>query len=208
MATPPDEILLTQYKQGDGLAFRALVDRYAAPLYNLAYRLLRDPMEAENIAQETFLRILLSLDRLRLDQPIKPYLFRVAINLCRDTARKKRPLLFSDLDSAAMRADNPDSETTSESIGDDTPMPWEQLEQAELRARLAAAMDALPTRYQLVINLKYVEDFSYEEIAQTLDMPLNTVRTHLRRAKQELRQTLVHILPRSDSSNGFVERGL
>jgi RNA polymerase sigma-70 factor (ECF subfamily) len=177
-----DEFLLTQYKQGDLHAFRELVDRYTAPLYNLAYRFLRDPMEAENVTQETFLRVVTAVERIRLDVPFKPYIFRIAVNLCHDLARKKRPTLFTDLDT---REDD-----TVESLADDAPAPWEHLENEELAARVNAAIDDLPAPYQTVLTLRYAEDFSYEEIAQALNLPLNTVRTHLRRAKQQLRLKL------------------
>jgi len=177
-----DEFLLAQYKQGDAHAFRELVERYTAPIYNLAYRFLRDPMEAENVTQETFLRVVASLERIRLDVPFKPYLFRIAVNRCHDLARKKRPALFADLDT---RDDDP-----IEAIADDAPPLWEHLENEELAARLNAAIDDLPAPYQTVITLRYAEDFSYAEIAQTLNLPLNTVRTHLRRAKQQLRRKL------------------
>ena len=180
--TSSDELLLTQFKQGDSFAFRELVERYTAPLYNLAYRFLRDPMEAENVTQETFLRVLTSLDRLRLDMPFKPYLFRIAVNLCHDWARKKRPTLFTDLEG--------DAETDGDAFAEDAPNLWEHLENAELVARLNAAINELPAPYQTVLLLRYGEDFSYEEIAQVLNLPLNTVRTHLRRAKQRLRERL------------------
>lgn len=186
--TPADEILLAQYKQGDARAFRALVERYTAPIYNLALRLLRDPMEAENVTQETFLRVVTSLDRVRLDLPFKPYLFRIAVNLCHDRARKKQPLLFTDLDGNTVRADG--AETASETIADDAPPLWEHLEKEQLKSRLRAAIEALSPIYQTVITLRYVEDFSYEEIAQALNLPLNTVRTQLHRAKQQLKLKL------------------
>jgi len=185
--SPSDETLLAQYKQGDMRAFRALVDRYTAPIYNLAFRLLNDSMEAENVTQETFFRVIAALDRMRFDIPFKPYLFRIAVNLCRDLGRKKHPVLFSDLDSATHDAD----EDASETIADDAPPLWERLEEEELHAQLRVAMDNLPANYRAVITLRYVEEFSYEEIAQALNLPLNTVRTHLRRAKQQLRVHLV-----------------
>lgn len=174
-----DEFLLTQFKQGDVRAFREIAERYTAPIYNLAYRLLRDPMEAENITQETFLRVVAALEHLRLDIPFKPYIFRVAVNLCRDLGRKKRPLLFTDL----RDDDAPD-------VLDDAPPLWEQAAEEELRAQLYAALDDLPAVYQTVLTLRYVEEFSYEEIAQATSLPLNTVRTQLRRAKQQLRLKL------------------
>ncbi|MCI0478031.1 MAG: sigma-70 family RNA polymerase sigma factor [Anaerolineales bacterium] len=177
-----DEFLLTQYKQGNARAFRELVERYTPPIYNLAYRFLRDSMEAENVTQETFLRVIASLERIRLDIPFKPYLFRVAVNLCHDLARKKRPALFSDLDTR--------DDATVETLADDAPALWEQIADAELRARVNTALGDLPAPYQTALVLRYVEEFSYEEIAHALNLPLNTVRTHLRRAKQQLRLKL------------------
>jgi RNA polymerase sigma-70 factor (ECF subfamily) len=177
-----DEFLLAQYKQGNLQTFRELVARYTAPIYNLAYRFLRDPMEAENVTQETFLRVVMALERVRLDIPFKPYIFRIAVNLCHDLARKKRPVPFSDLGM-------PDHDAI-ESLADDAPALWERLENEELAARVNAALDDLPAPYQTVLMLRYVEDLSYAEIAQTLNLPLNTVRTHLRRAKQQLRAKL------------------
>ena len=187
---PTDEALLAQFKTGDERSFRTLIERYSTPIYNLAFRFLRDPMEAENVTQETFLRIVSAVDRIHLNMPFKPYLFRVAVNLCRDLARKKHPVLFSELNSVSARADGAETVDASEAIEDGSPPLWERLEKEELGLRLNAAIDALPLVYKAVITLRFTEEFSYEEIAQTLDLPLNTVRTHLRRAKQQLRLRL------------------
>lgn len=188
--TLTDEILLTHYKQGEARAFRALVERYTSPIYNLALALLHDSMEAENVTQETFLRAVAALDHIRIDQPFKPYLFRIAVNLCYDSLREKKPVLFTDLDENALPADDGYAEIKSENIVDDAPSLAERLEREELHTQLRAAIDALPESYRAAIVLRYVEDFSYEEIAQALNLPLNTVRTHLRRAKQKLKQGL------------------
>ncbi len=182
--SPSDEELLRQYQQGDAHAFRTLVERYAAPIYNLAYRLTRDRMEAENITQETFLRIVISCQRIRLDEPIKPYVFRIALNLCRDLARKRHPVLFADLTRV-----EPDQDA-EELIIDDAPEPWENIAQVELHARLKDAVERLPAHFQTVIILRYIEELSYADIGKTINLPLNTVRTHLRRAKQQLRHAL------------------
>jgi RNA polymerase sigma-70 factor (ECF subfamily) len=207
---PTDEALLSQYKAGDERCFRILIERYGSAIYNLAYRFLRDPMESENVTQETFLRIVSAVDRIRLDSPFKPYLFRVAVNLCRDLSRKKHPVLFSELNSTP-RSDGADFIDASEAIEDDGPPPWERLEREELGTRLTAAISTLPLVYKAVITLRFTEEFSYEEIAQTLDLPLNTVRTHLRRAKQHLRLELEkdsNPLPSQGFARGDAERGV
>ena len=133
-----DEILLERYKEGDASAFRILVERYSTPIYSLALRLLRDPMEAENVAQETFLRVILSLDRMRLDLPFKPYLFRIAVNLCYDILRIKRPILFSE------------SESVNE-IVEDAPEMLDRIEKDELQSQLRAVIETLPPHYRAVI---------------------------------------------------------
>ncbi len=178
----PDEVLLARYKQGDAHAFRELVERYSGCLYNLAFRLLHDPMEAENITQEAFLRVILSLDRVRLDLPFKPYLFRIAVNHCYDILRASRTRVISDLDSA-------------EEIAQDAPEILDHLEKQDLSLRLHATIESLPPHYRTVIILRYMDEFSYEEIAQTLNLPLNTVRTHLHRAKEQLKMKLENSEP-------------
>jgi len=194
---PTDEQLLIQFKQGDARALHSLIERYTTPIYNLARRLLRDSMEAENVAQETFLRLMLSANRIDLTQPIKPYIFRIAVNQCRDLMRKHRPLVFTDL--------GDDSAQAVDTIVDDQPEPWESLAQAELETRLRHAIDQLPAKFQTVILLRYFEDLSYEDIARALDLPLNTVRTFLRRAKAQLREALE---PESQSSPAVKEGGM
>lgn len=170
----PDEGLLARYKQGDAHAFKELVERYSSSLYNLAYRLLHDPMEAENVVQETFLRVIMSLERVRLDLPFKPYLFRIAVNHCYDILRASRTRLTTDIDAA-------------EGIAQDAPEIVDRLEKQELSLLLHSAIESLSPHYRTVIILRYMDEFSYEEIAQTLNLPLNTVRTHLRRAKEQLK---------------------
>ncbi len=178
-----EQELLVQFKQGDANAFRALVEQYTPPIYNLALRLLRDSMEAENLTQDTFLRVLNARERIRADLPFKPYVFRIAVNACRDRARKHQPVLFTDL---ARAEEMPDDELFS-----DHSAPLEDsLAEQELHTRLFNAVETLPHHYQVVITLRYTEELSYEEIAATLDLPLNTVRTHLRRAKKLLRAKL------------------
>ncbi|MBI3912909.1 MAG: sigma-70 family RNA polymerase sigma factor [Chloroflexi bacterium] len=191
-----DTDLLRQFKAGNSDAFRTLVERYTPAIHRASMRWVGDAMEAENIAQETFIRVIHALDQIDLERPFKPYLFRIAINLCYDHGRKKRPMLFSDLD-AARRATE-DADDASESIPDHALPPWEQLEKQALAREVSAAVAQLPSHYKTVIVLRYLEEFSYEEIAATLEIPLNTVRTHLRRAKIQLRALLnQHARPKS-----------
>ena len=178
-----DQALVAQHLRGDDQAFAALVARYTAPIFNLAFRLTDDRAEAENATQETFLRAYSALPRSRTDLAFKPWLFQIAVNLCRDLARKKRPAAFADLAQE-------DESSPEEAIEDETPLPLEQVEGRELEAALTRAVADLPEIYRAVVTLRYTEELSYEEIAAVLQLPVNTVRTHLFRAKAMLRKAL------------------
>ncbi len=179
-----DEELVRRHLNGDRRAFGELVERYSGPVFNLAYRLIHDRQEAENIAQETFLRAFRALPNSDWQRPFKPWLFAIATNLCRDWARRRRVWSFSDL--ADETGDDPDADD----LLDTAPLVTDQLEDAELHQALQRAVDALPPAYRAAVVLRYTEGLSYEAIATALDLPLNTVRTHLSRAKQRLRVAL------------------
>lgn len=177
-----DEELVRLHLQGDLEAFRELVGRYTGAMYNLAYRYTADRMAAEDIAQETFLRVYQALPRSRLELPFKPWLFRIAVNLCRDWAARKRPLAFAQLGN--------EDDSLVESIPDEEPLPLERVEAGELEEMVRQAVAELAPPYRVAITLRYTEGLSYQQMAEVLDIPLNTVRTHLFRAKQRLRQVL------------------
>jgi len=181
-----DESLVAQSLRGDAQAFAELVTRYTAPIFNLAFRLTGDCAEAENATQETFLRAYSALPRSRTDLAFKPWLFQIAVNLCRDLARKKRPTAFAEMAS--------DEE---EAIEDESPLPLDQVETRELGQALARAVADLPEMYRAVVTLRYTEELAYEDIAAVLDLPVNTVRTHLFRAKSMLRKALAEWEPES-----------
>ncbi|MFQ5854371.1 MAG: RNA polymerase sigma factor [Anaerolineae bacterium] len=183
-----DEELVGRHLRGDRLAFRKLVDRYTRSIYNLAHRFTADRAEAEDIVQETFLRVYRALPNSRLDLPFRPWLFRIAVNLCRDWTKKRRPAPFSALEVGR------DGISPYEEIPDDAPLPLDQIEAEEMKSLLAQAVAELPDPYRLAVTLRYTEGLSYQEIADALDIPLNTVRTHLFRARRLLRQTLEHRL--------------
>lgn len=180
-----DEELAFRHLSGDPRAFADLVRRLTPSIFNLIYRWTRDRAEAENLTQETFLRAWSALPRLKLDRPIKPYFLRIALNLTRSWAEKAR-------------ADGTGSENLNWQAGDglevadrvaaDAEDLADHVSGAELQERVRAAVDQLPPLYRTVITLRYTEELSYEEIALVLEVPVNTVRTHLHRAKARLRE--------------------
>ncbi len=183
----PDEALVQRYLRGDQKAFRSLVERHTPAVYNLAYRSTNSGEDAADITQETFRRVVEALPSSRLDLPFKPWLLRITLNLCRDWAKRRRPVSFTSLTLDHSLAEEDD---LAEALPDLTPLPAELLEADETRQALDRALQSLSEGYRTVITLRYAEDLSYQEIATTLNLPLNTVRTHLARAKKALHDRL------------------
>jgi RNA polymerase sigma-70 factor (ECF subfamily) len=175
----PDYELVRQTLRGESDAYDVLIERHTSAVYRIVRRMCSDRAEAEAITQEAFLRAWESLPRSEHERPFRPWLIQIAVNAARDELKGLRPLDFADL---------PECEVAE--IAEDKPDPEEWLEHTEALARLAAAVQELPARYRMVIALRYEAEMSYDEMARALDLPLNTVRTHLRRAKYRLRKDL------------------
>jgi RNA polymerase sigma-70 factor, ECF subfamily len=167
--------LIQRSHSGDSLAYEELILAYTAPLYRLVRRFVQDEQEAESILQETFWRVWQNLARYQNDRPFYPYLVTVAVNLVRDRWRSSTWQVEEDL------------ETSAQTLSEDHPEPEENMIAGEEHALLAEAIQQLPQPYRVVIALRYQANFSYEKMAEILDLPVNTVRTHLRRARLTLR---------------------
>jgi RNA polymerase sigma-70 factor (ECF subfamily) len=163
-------------QNGDEEAFESLIVFYSPALYGVVIRMARDSSEAEAIVQETFWRTWRSLNRYRNDQAFFPYLATIALNLLRDQWRKDRWV-----ESEGLGCDfelNADFEPDVETL----------VEEREVRKYLEDAIHQLPPPYRTVIELRYQNELEYEEIAQIMKVPINTIRTHLHRAKKLLHQ--------------------
>ena len=179
LANLPDHELVRRALGGESGAYDVLIERHTSAVYRIVRRMCADKAEAEAITQEAFLRAWESLPRSEHERPFRPWVMQIAVNAARDELKGLRPVDFADL-----------RESDVSDVATDKPGPEEWLEQAEALARLAAAVQELPARYRMVIGLRYEAEMSYDEVARALDLPLNTVRTHLRRAKHRLRKAL------------------
>jgi RNA polymerase sigma-70 factor (ECF subfamily) len=181
-----DEELVQRHLSGDEQAFGQLVKRYKDRLYNLAYRILLDGPEADDIVQETFLRAYQALPHSQVDRPFRPWLMTIALNACRNRLHKKRPLLFTEVVS-----EGEDEQAFVEMIPSEDQSPAERMETEELEDELRLALRSLPAEERLILTLRYNEELSYEQIAELLQIPVPTVGTHLYRAKRRLYTVLV-----------------
>jgi RNA polymerase sigma-70 factor, ECF subfamily len=173
-----DSELLRRAQAGEVEAFDLLVGQLTPGLYRLARRMAPDRPEAEAIVQETWLRAWKQRWHLDPDRPAFPWLAKIAANVARDQWRKRRPVDFSDLG-----ADLDDRSDGSEALEI-------RSERREARQRLAGAIEGLRPEWRMVLALRYDGGLPYNDIAEALGVPLNTVRTHLRRAHQTLRRRL------------------
>ncbi|MEW6723782.1 MAG: sigma-70 family RNA polymerase sigma factor [Bacillota bacterium] len=181
-----DEELAAQVQRGDLTAFTGLVERYKDRLYNLGYRMLRNPSDAEEIAQEAFLHVFRAIQSFQTDQRFSAWCYRIASNLCIDRLRR-RPDTRVSLDEPVTSSD------LYFQLADTNPLPDAQVEAGELREEIQRAIGALPPKYRLVVVFRHVDDLSYEEIAQITELPMGTVKTRLFRAREILRRSLEHI---------------
>lgn len=182
-----DEALAARVRAtGDAEAFSVLVTRYRGRLIALARRMLAEsrggPDEAEDVAQEAFVAAYDRRGTYRRGEPFRPWLYRIALNRCLDRlrAQSRRPASRSWDDVTAEPHGAEDSLTT--------------LLADEREAHLQEAVAALPPKYRAVFLLRHLDDLSYEEIATAAELPLGTVKTHLFRARAQLRAALTEYL--------------
>lgn len=172
---PQDSALVDAARAGSELAFETLVGRYRAPVLRLAYRLTHDADEANDIAQDAFLRAYRRLNEFHPDRPFGRWLFVIARNASLDAIRRRR---------RAARLVVTDANAGTE------PGPEEVALRNEEALRVHVALDALPAKYRDVLELYYLSGLRYREIALALDIPLGTVKTFISRAKRRLRLEL------------------
>jgi len=171
--------------RGDKQAFGRLVDLHKRTVFGLCLRLLREPEEARDAAQEAFARAFAALGTYDAAQPFAPWVLRIARNHCLDVLRRRIPdaqrvELDADPDEGAPR----ELADASAARGDDV------IERRELAGALERAVQALPPNYREVVHLFHVEHLSYKEIATMLDVPIGTVMTWLHRARAKLKDAL------------------
>jgi RNA polymerase sigma-70 factor (ECF subfamily) len=173
-----DRLLVQRTRGGDVNAFGELVQRYQTSVFSVCYRLLGDSAEAEDLAQEAFLRAFRRLASFDVERPFGPWMRRVAANLCLNTLQQRRPApaeLEDELD---------------EIPGDPREMPELAGDRADLAQRVRSGLLRLPDSYRAVIELRHYQDMSYDEMAAALGIRVGEVRTRLFRARRMMARWL------------------
>ncbi len=188
----PDADVAHLAQQGREPAFRELVRRYERPVFSLVFRMVRDTATAEDLAQDTFIKVLNHIDKYNPEFKFSSWLFKIANNVAIDFLRKRRLDTIS-MDGSPNASTASDIEATSFDIADDSESALDEMEAKELGSAIERAIGALRPEYRSCIMLRHVEGRSYEEIAATLDLPLGTVKTYIHRARHQLRESLEHL---------------
>ena len=185
----PDAAVVALAQEGRELAYRELIRRYQRPVFSLVFRMVRDRALAEDLSQETFIKVLNNIDKYVPEFKFSSWLFKIANNLAIDHLRRRRIQTVS-MDGAPDATTASQIEATSFELASHGESALDELEAKELGSAIERAIAALRPEYRSCIMLRHVEGRSYEEIAATLDLPLGTVKTYIHRARHELRKAL------------------
>ncbi|MGC1379734.1 MAG: sigma-70 family RNA polymerase sigma factor [Candidatus Baltobacteraceae bacterium] len=173
-AVPEDGDLVAMTLRGNPEAFATLVERYDRAVYHLCFRTLRDVEDARDATQEAFFKAFRSLRTFKPGSKFSTWIFAIAYHACCDRLNRRKRFTGDEL---------PD-------YADAAPGPEQQAIALDDASRLRAAIDALPEKYRTVVTLFHLQGRQYEEIASVLGLPMGTVKTHLFRAKEQLRRLL------------------
>jgi RNA polymerase sigma-70 factor (ECF subfamily) len=183
-----DESLMLRYRDGDVRAFEVLVSRHRKPIYNFILRFVRDQEHAEDVMQETFLRLIKSADGYERQAKFTTWLYTIARNLCVDASRRAKHRKAASLD-APSSADE-DAAPLIEMMADGQANVDRKAINRELAIRMRKAIDALPEEQREIFILREVSDLQFNEIAVIIGCPENTVKSRMRYALEKLREAL------------------
>lgn len=176
--------LIARSLRQDPDAFGQLVERYATVIVNLAYRMVGDRTEAEDLAQETFVAAFKSLPTFRAESKFSTWLYRIAANKCKDWLRAKRPgQSVRDVDVEDVLDDRVVEERTPERL----------LSQQQVAAQLDRAIQRLPPLYREAFVLKHIEGLSYEEMQEILNVNADTLKMRVYKGRLQLSRELVEL---------------
>jgi RNA polymerase sigma-70 factor, ECF subfamily len=173
-AEPEDGELVEMVLRGNSEAFATLVERYDRAVYHLAYRTLHNVEEARDTTQEAFFKAFRSLRTFKPGAKFSTWIFAITYHACCDRLGRRKRYASDELPERA----------------DSAPGPEQQVIALDEASRLRSAIEALPEKYRTVVTLFHLQGRQYEEIASVLGLPMGTVKTHLFRAKEQLRRLL------------------
>lgn len=192
-----EAVWVVSAKRGDRVAFTKIVEAYQRPIFSLCYRMLGDAAEAEDAAQEAFIRAFLKLDSYDSARKFSSWLFSIASHYCIDRLRKRRIQWLSLEALPPWRAN----------ISDDKPQPEEALVEVETTQEIRELLSTLPPDYRAAVVLKYWHNMPYEEIAELLNTTVSAIKSRLFRARKMMAEAAENQQAAMTSSGGVILAG-
>jgi RNA polymerase sigma-70 factor (ECF subfamily) len=180
-----DAECIAAYRAGDPAAFEALVARHLSAVYNFIARYAGGGDDADDIVQDVFVKVWKHLHRFDTTKNFRTWLFTIAKNTALDWLKKKKAIVFSDMSDGSENMP-----AFEETIADDEPAPPEIIDAKISHTELASLLDGLHPDHKAVVLLRLDSQLTFREIAESLDRPINTVKSHYRRAISSLRKKL------------------
>jgi len=195
MSKTDDQRLVERVQRGEKVAFDLLVLKYQHKIVKLVMRYVRDPSEALDVSQEAFIKAYRALPKFRGDSAFYTWLYRIAVNTAKNyiVAQNRRPIEY-DLD--IQESDG--FELNVKLRNEDSPEKIAQRD--ELRETVQSAIDSLPDELRVAILLREIDGLSYEEIAQSMDCPVGTVRSRIFRAREAIDKTIQPLIGEPDGA--------
>ena len=185
----PDEDLMLRYRNGDEDAFEMLYRRYEKPVFSFIYRILMSTADAEDLCQETFLRLVKEKKKYQVSGNFKTWIFRIALNLCRDRLRRKKFRSHRSIDAPSLSQNGTKNEFEN-ILSDPAPDQIDCMEKNEMKVLIQKAFAKLPEKQRTVVILKEYQALKFSEIAEIMKTPLGTIKSLNHRGRQKLKKIL------------------
>ena len=179
---------IKQVLKGDQNAFGEIVELYKDKVFQICFRMVGNAHEAEDLAQEAFVRAYTNINSFNQNLKFSTWLYRIATNLCIDRLRKKKPDYYLDAEIAGTEGLTMYSQVPSKTV-----LPEDEVVNLEIQQQIQQEISKLPEKYRSVIVLKYIEELSLNEISNILEIPLGTVKTRIHRGREALRHQLRYV---------------
>lgn len=203
--------IVAELKAGSEEAYAWLIAHYQPPVYSLVYRILNDPADAADTTQEVFLKVFRGMRHFNAASSLKTWIYRIAVHEASNRRRwwfrhKSRETSMERVEPGLLHEPGV---TLKESLVDATQSPFDDFAQGELRERVERELRQVPEPYRTTLILRDIEELSYEEIAEVMEVSLGTVKSRLTRGRDSLRKRLEKYLPEvsSDLSSSAHQAG-
>ncbi len=197
-----DAVLVERLKSGDEEAYESLIARFQQPIYNLCYRLINDPADAADVVQEVFLKVFRSIDHFRGQSTLKTWIYRIAVN---EAYNQRRWFSRHRRQEVGLDEEDQASRPWLDSIADPARDPYELALNQERHQLIESSLREINADFRAAVVLRDLEDLSYEEIADVLQISLGTVKSRILRGRDSLRRVLAAQMDSQTSSGlGFL----